>query len=538
MFDRDEIVELSKAAVNGRKQKSSGRDGLVISSHPIISSVARKVLRDGGNAVDAALAASLAQTVVEPHMTTAFGVLSMMHYDASTGATQYVNGSMNAPLAGLPGFSAADVPTGRSVAVPGFWSAWEASRKRYAKLSREVLAAPAIELARNGIPVYPVLYGMMFEDAAKIGKTEEGRSIYFRDNVLIGPNDWLVNHKLADTLERMASDGVDYFYRSAFTERVVETVRSAGGVLTMEDFDRYETRFVDPAWGTYRDYKVAGSPPPDTGGTHIIEILNLIEHLPLKEWGMPTDSADSMYWLSRFCLEVFAEGAAQGDPASWHLPMETILSKDYAAMRFELMKMRDPKNIDPARKAYAGSNHLTVIDREGNIATVLHSVMSNAWSNGLIVDGMNLWAGGVHFFRNMPKPGDRGTCYVAPHIIFDANDKPVLAAGSPSVGLIQNCITNALNILDFGMDIETSVHQPRIGGPTFTTDILSPDAFFLEADCGTPEIHDEVKKRGLSIELVNPWYYHSGSYEGIHIDADGLASACADPRRTGQAMAV
>lgn len=538
MFDRDEIAQLTASAVAGRKQKASGRNGVVVSSHPIVSRVAVNVLNDGGNAVDAVLAASLAQTVVEPHMTTAFGVLSMMHYDAASGATQYVNGSMNAPLAGLPGFSAADVATGRSVAVPGFWSAWEASRERYAKKSRKVLAAPAIELARSGFPIYPILYGMMFEQAPKIGLTDAGRSIYFRDNVLRGPGELLVNHELADTLERMAADGFDYFYRSTFTEKVVETVRRAGGVLTMEDFDRYETRWMDPAWGRYRDYKIAGSPPPDTGGTHIIEILNLVERIPLRQWGMPTESADSMYWLARFCLEVFAEGAAQGDPNSWPLPMETILSKDYAAMRFELMKMRDPRGVDPARTQYPGSNHLTVVDRDGNIATVLHSVMSHAWSNGLIVDGMNLWAGGVHFFRNMPKPGDRGTCYVAPHIIFDANDKPVLAAGSPSVGLIQNCVTNALNILEFGMDIETSVHRPRIGGPTFGADSLSRNAFSLEVNCGTPAIQDEVRKRGLEIDLVNPWNYHSGSYEGVHIAEDGLASACADPRRSGVAIAA
>ena len=114
----------------------------------------------------------------------------------------------------------------------------------------------------------------------------------------------------------------------------------------------------------------------------------------------------------------------------------------------------------------------------------------------------------------------------------------MLAAGSPSVGLIPNCVTNALNILDFGMDIETSVHQPRIGGPTYGPDSLSPDAFSLEVDCGTPEIHAGVRERGLKMELVNPWNYHNGSYEGVHIAADGLASACADPRRTGAAVAV
>src|SRR3546814_16508380 len=99
--------------------------------------------------------ASLAQTVVEPHMTTAFGMLSMMHYDAATGATEYLNGSMNAPLAGLGGITGADLTTGRGVAVPGFWAAWAAARQRHATKSREELAAPATELARTGIPIYP-----------------------------------------------------------------------------------------------------------------------------------------------------------------------------------------------------------------------------------------------------------------------------------------------------------------------------------------------------------------------------------------------
>ena len=536
MFSKDEIAQLSASAKFGRKNKAEGREGIAVSSHPIVSRVATNMLREGGNAVDAILAAALAQTVVEPHMTTAFGMLSMMHYDASAGGTSYVSGTMRAPLAGLPGFSPSDLSGGRGVAVPGFWAAWEAARERFASKSREALAAPAIELARTGIPIYPFLYGMMFEQAGKIGLSDQGREVYFHDNALRGPGETIINNRLAETLEKMATDGADYFYRSAFTEKVVDTVRRAGGVLTMEDFDRYEACWMEPAWGSYRDYKVAGSPPPDNGGTHIIEILNLIEQIPIRKWGMPTESADSLYWLSRFCLEAYLDGSVQGDPDSWPVPLETILSKDYAALRFELMKMRDPRALEPARVSYPGSNHLTVVDRAGNVATMLHSVMSLPWMNGLIVDGMSLWAGAAHFFRTMPKPGDRGTCYIAPHIIFDASGKPVLAAGSPSVALIQTCITNTLNILDFGMDVETSVHQPRIGGPVYGG--MVPNAVSIEQDCGTPAMHEAARKRGLSFELTGPWSFHAGSYEGVHIGTDGVASACADPRRAGAAEAV
>ena len=149
----DLIDQLTAEATFGPKKKASSKNGMVVSSHPVVSRVGTDMLRAGGNAVDAALAASVAQTVVEPHMCTIFGVLSMMYYDASTGKTSYLNGSMNAPLAGLPGYGAHDLAGGRAVSVPGFWAAYEDARETYASKSSAELIAPAIELARTGFPV-------------------------------------------------------------------------------------------------------------------------------------------------------------------------------------------------------------------------------------------------------------------------------------------------------------------------------------------------------------------------------------------------
>lgn len=533
----EQINELSRKAQFGRKQKASGRDGVIVSSHPIVSRVGADILRSGGNAVDAILAAAIAQTVVEPHMCTIFGVLGLMYYDAKSGKTTYLNGSMNAPLAGLPGFSAADIANGRGVAIPGFWAAYEAARERFGSKSSSELIAPAVQLAREGFPIHPFLYGIMMEQALTIGLTPEGREIYMPEGALLSPGEMLRQPKLAETLETLAVKGADYFYRSSFTDKVIDAVNEAKGVLTREDFERYEVRWSDPAWSTYRSYKLAVSPPPDNGATHVAEILNLVERIPLKDWGMPNDSADTLYWLTRFCAEVQSEGSRHRDPKSWHVPLDLILSKDYARTRFELMKMSAPPE-SLAKTPYPGSNHLTVIDREGNIATVLHSVMSMPWSNGLIVDGVNIWAGGVHFFRQMPKPGDRATCYVTPHMFFDANGKPVLAAGSPSYNTVANCVQNAINILDFGIDIETSVHRPRFGGLSLAAMSGGPVSYMCEIDCGTTAMHDDLAKRGLGMTYTSPWNFHYGSYEGIHIKADGLAEACADPRRTGAAEAV
>ena len=153
--------------------------------------------------------------------------------------------------------------------------------------------------------------------------------------------------------------------------------------------------------------------------------------------------------------------------------------------------------------------------------------------------GVNIWAGGVHFMRQMPRPGDRGTVYVAPHLVFHPDGKPLLAGGSPSVGLIPACITNILNIVEFGLDIEASVHQPRVGGPSLAAMLMPGNlSTTVEVDCGDEAIRREVQARGLTLEPQSPWNFMLGSYEGIHLKPDGEAEACADPRRAGAAEAA
>jgi gamma-glutamyltranspeptidase/glutathione hydrolase len=200
------------------------------------------------------------------------------------------------------------------------------------------------------------------------------------------------------------------------------------------------------------------------------------------------------------------------------------------------MKMSEPKPVGKA--PYPGSNHVTVVDKDGNVASILHSVMSLPWTHGLFVDGVSLWAGAVHFLGNLPKAGGRGSCYVAPTIIFKEG-RPLLTAGSPSQGLIQNIVQNTVNILDFGVDIETSVHLPRFGGPTvtaFLSGALNNPTYSCEADIDE-SLRKEVTDRGIHFDVVNPWNFHSGSYEGVHL-IDGVGHACADPRRAGAAEAV
>jgi gamma-glutamyltranspeptidase / glutathione hydrolase len=522
-------VSLAQHAVFGRKEPASSDGGMVVCSHPIATRAAVDVLREGGNACDAALCAAITQTVVEPHMTTITGMLSLLHHDAASGVSSYLNGNVNAPIEPLGTYRTADALGPRGVATPGFWAAFEAAHERLGSMSRERLMAPAIELARDGFPIHPYLYGEgMYPYMAAIGRSQEAREMYMPDGALLSPGDTLHQSRAADTLERLCAEGSSFFYRGDFAADVVGVVREAGGVITREDFEAYEAVWDEPVRGAYRDADVVGSPPPDTGGAHLIEILNLVELLDLDGRGPARTSAEGLYWLARVCEEVRLDGAR------WNadVPIERLLSKEHAAQRLELMRATQPQRSLIWPPSFSspppGSNHVTVVDGAGNVVTMLHSCLSDAFGNGLWSGGIHVCSAGGHFLRTMPAPGRRASVFVAPNIVF-RDGRPFLASGSPSGALLQCIVQNVINIVDEQQDIGTSVHRPRFGNSRGA-------GVMMEIDLGE-ELIEGVVARGLPVETVPPSYHPLGAFEGIVIDGTRL-HACADPRRTGAAEGV
>ncbi len=504
---------------------------MVICAQPLATRAGADILRSGGNAADAALCASVTQCVVEPHMTGITGVLSMLYYDAGTGTTHYVNGGMNAPVAPLEGWSAAALGTGLGAAVPGFWAGYEASRERHGSKSPKDLCAAAIAYARDGFEIHPFLWGEMFTQSATLGLTDQGREIFFPDGGLANPGEMLYQKRAADTLERLVEEGNEYFYRGDFARQYCDVVQAAGGVITPEDFELYDVRFDEPATGSYRGYDLVASPPPDNGGTHIIEILQMVELLDLQKLGPATESAETLWQMARICDQVFEDGHKQPDPASHPLPLDLITSKQYAKMRFDLLQMGKP--MESPSMPPPGSCHVTAVDAAGNVATILHSCMSLPWSNGLFAAGVTIVASGAHFFRIMPQPGQRASVYVAPNMVLK-NGRPVLASGSPSVSLLQNIVQNTTNLIDFGIPIHESVNRPRFGNAYGAAG--SYPAVEVDLD---KNVRDAVMARGLPVRPVNRWNWGMGSFEGIWIDPDtGRRSACGDPRRCAMAEAV
>ncbi len=529
----EERKRLVSRAVFGSKDPVSGNGGMVICSHPLATRAGADMLRAGGNAADAVLACAVTQTVVEPHMCGITGVFSMLYFDARTGQTSYVNGGMNAPLAPLTGWGPKALETGLGAGVPGFWAGFEASLAKHGSKPKKDLCAAAIAYARDGVEVHPFMWAEIYAQQNLFNRPNEGREIFFPNNRMIQPGEMLLQKRAADTLERLVADGNTYFYQGDFAKHYSDVVRAAGGVITPEDFARYEVRYDEPARGTYRGYDLVASPMPDHGGQHVIEILNMLELFDIKKHGPVNESPETLWQMIRICAQVYADGGKHRDPKYHAFPAKQILSKEYAKMRFDLLQMDAPVAKSEAAPP-AGSCHVTAVDAAGNVATVLHSCMSLPWSNGLFVDGVTIVASGAHFGRVMPSPGERATVYVAPNMVMK-NGKPLIASGSPSGSLLQNIVQNYTNILDFGVPIAESVNRPRFGNAYTPAGGM---VLAVEADFRA-DVRDAVRKRGLALDTVNSQNFGMGSFEGIYIDpATGRRSARPDTRRCSAAEAV
>lgn len=533
---RSEQIQAPAAAARfGDKHEVTAAQGMVVTSHPLATRAALDVLRDGGNACDAALAAAMMQLVVEPHMTAITGGLSLLYRDHASGQAGYLNGNINAPLAPLPGYSGADIHGGRGVPVPGWWPAFAAAQARWGRSTVARLMDPAIQVAKEGFEVNPYLYGILYGAQEKLGIHAQAREVFWPDGPLIAPGETLRQARVARTLERLRDEGMAY-YLGDFARAFCAENRRGGGVITEADFHAYQPLFQRPVTGSYRGFGVIGSPAPDDGGVQLIEALNLLELIDLHKLGPASASFETLQHLIRVHNEVYYAPPRQGDLDSAPREMEILLSKEYAARRFELMANQEPRRTGVMPTP--GTIHISVVDADRNVASLTHSHMASAWVNGLFAEGFQLSGGGSFFQRILPQPGSRATVYLAPNIIT-RDGEPVIVSGSPSVSLVACVIQNLVNLMDFGMSVAESVHQPRFGTRPHSPERGWEPGTTLEAgfdDHIQRRFLDWTAERRLWSKLVHPWCTLTGNFEGIALDpARGQLSSCADPRRVGAA---
>jgi gamma-glutamyltranspeptidase/glutathione hydrolase len=435
------------------------------------------------------------------------------------------------------------------IGVPGTVAGLAMAHARYGsgKFRLADLIAPAIELARAGLPVDDDLAESLPGSARRLGRWPSAAKIFLKaDGRALGPGDRLVQSDLADTLEAIAQRGPRAFYEGAIADRLVAAVRGAGGILTGDDLRNYRPLERAPVRGRYRGYDIVSMPPSSSGGVVLIEMLNILEGYRAGE--LASDGPQRAHLLVEAMQRAYADRAAYlGDPATITAPLARLMSKPYAR---RLRAGIDPAHATPARAirpdgagAHEGDNttHFSVVDRLGNAVSNTYT-LNFSYGVGLVAEGTGVLLnnelddfaakpGAPNAYgltggdANAPGPGKRPLSSMTPTIVLK-DGKPFLVTGSPGGSRIITAVLQVIsNVIDLKLPIADAVAAPRIH------DQWSPDEVVVERGL-KPDLVQALEGFGHKVTEDVP----RTSANSILVTPQGLIGA-ADPRSRGAAAA-
>ena len=531
----------------------------VIALHGAVSSqeyhatqVGVEILKRGGNAVDAAVAVGFALAVTLPAAGNLGGGGFMMVHLAKTHETIAIDYRETAPKAATRDMFLNDKgepdprksrDSGLGIGVPGSVAGLAEAEARYGsgKFTLAELIAPAIRLAREGIPVDAGLADSL-GTTTRLAQFPSSRAIFYQGDKPIPRDGRLVQSDLAATLEAIAKDGPAAFYQGPIADKLVAAVQGFGGVMTTEDLAAYRVVQRQPVTGSYRGYQIASMPPPSSGGVHLIEILNILEGYDLAKLG--AGSAAQIHLLAEAMKPAYADRAKYlGDPDRISVPVKGLTSKAYAA---ELRAKIDPVRARRADEVAAGdplphesdqTTHYSVVDSEGNAVANTYTI-NFLYGVGLVAEGTGVLlnnemddfaakTGALNAFglvggeANSVAPGARPLSSMTPTFLFK-DGKLALVTGSPGGSrIITTTLQAIVNVVDNGMNIAEAITAPRIH------DQWKPDTLLTETGL-SPDTIRLLEQMGHKVTVGTT----SGSANSILVTPDGLQAA-ADPRQRG-----
>jgi gamma-glutamyltranspeptidase/glutathione hydrolase len=461
---------------------AEGRNGIVVGltgRRAVHAGI--EILKQGGSAADAAMTTAMAQVVEAAGSYISFaGVLSMTYLDTATGKVRFLNACFNTPLdekdplsiPKLDPFASGASPSGRSVLVPGFMAGVEAGHDRFGRLPLDRIVEPAIRMAEEGFEVDASLAGLIQFRKDVLSRLPETRRIFTKpDNKFYERGDRFRQPELAATLRAFATQGAAYFYTGDWSRRFVAAMRNDGGVLTGRDLQAYKVLWEEPLETSYGDARLHAPGPSSGGGVDIIEALNLVELAGLKKRGLPTQSAESLFWLmqiSRNQIFSFSHNLVTNRFPDRDFSPKSRVTKQSAQWIWDRMLAGAwPFSIKPKRapdKPVQHSSGVVVVDRWGNVAAVTHSIYTAVWGRtGIFVGGVSI-PDSASFQQEAIKeagPDKRLADSMCP-LIVTRRGKPVLASTVIGGGLHQRNLFALTYILEFGMDAQAAAHAPAI----------------------------------------------------------------------------
>jgi gamma-glutamyltranspeptidase / glutathione hydrolase len=549
--------------------------GIVVSSHELASQAGVEMMRAGGNAVDAAVATGFALAVVHPAAGN-LGGGGFMLIRMADGKTYFLDYREKAPAAATRDMyldaqgnvieDASEIGY-KAIGVPGSVAGMVYAEQKYGKLTLKQAMAPAIKLAREG-------YALTWREARDLhdkhlSEFPESRRIFQRDGNYYQPGEIFRQPELARTLERIAARPDD-FYHGALARELAAAMRKGGGLITADDLAHYEVKEREPVRGTYRGDEIISAPPPSSGGTVLIESLNILEGYNLAKLG--DRSAQSIHFTTEAFRRAFFDRAEfLGDPDFSKIPVAQLIDKKYAAAwRDSIEANQASASKDLKRPAifseleqYAASHprplanhesqhttHYSVVDAEGNAvavtttindwfgsrvtATGLGFLMNDEMDDFLAKPGVPNSDGLIQGEANAIGPGKRPLSSMTPTIVV-RDGKTVLVLGSPGSSKIITTVANVLmGVIDYGMNIQEAVNAPRFHNQ-WLPDVLNVEKWF------SPDTVQMLQKMGYNVRFglgeeaeVSPYWSEA---ECIAIDSKtGERLGASDGRGEGKAV--
>jgi gamma-glutamyltranspeptidase/glutathione hydrolase len=521
----------------------AGSKGMVVTAQHLASDVGAEILRQGGNAVDAAVAVGYALAVVYPEAGN-IGGGGFMTLRLADGRKVFLDFREKAPLAAtaslfqdasghvVPGLS---TDSWLAMGVPGTVMGLETARVKYGTLPRATLMAPAIKLAREGFVLEQGDMPILLLLSPELARDPAAARIFLPEGRPLAQGDRLIETDLANTLQHISDNGADAFYRGPIAAEIVRANRAGGGVFTLEDFARYKVRELKPIECDYRGYHIISAPPPSSGGVSLCEALNILQGYDLAAMGF--HSAAEVHVLVEALRRVYVDrNTTLGDPDFVQNPIAHLLDPAYAAALRQGMaqeRATPSSSLGPAMPAHEGSNttQYDVLDAAGNAVSVTYTlngwfgagrvagatgvVMNNEMDDFTSKPGVPNMFGLMQGAANAIAPGKTPLSSMTPTIVTQG-DHVALIIGSPGGSRIITITLEAiLNMVDHGMDVQEAIDAPRLHEQWL------PDTVFLEPFALSPDTQRILEAEGYSFTEGRHW----GVAEGIVTGAPTLTQA-------------
>ena len=531
-------------------RNATGEKVVVSSGKYEASKAGLEIIEAGGNAVDAAVATGFALCVVEPNATGIAGG-GVMLIRNEKGELSYIDFRETAPAAANKYMWNLDSKGkviggenkdgGKSVAIPGQVAGLIYAFEKYGSgnVSLEEVMTPAINLAQNGFYVTPTLLKDMLSVEEMMEKYPKLKSLILNEEgSFYEVGDLYKNEDLANTLKIIAKEGKDGFYTGKIAQSIVESAQNYGGIITLDDLSNYEVEELEPIQGTYRGKTIISSPLPSSGGTHVIESLNILENFNISNYDLY--SSERLHLFSEIFKMVYKDRAKyMGDPKYVDVPEHGLISKAYAkslADKIDMNLSKEYNDEDPWIYEHEDTTHYSVADKDGNMVAVTQTI-NWTFGSGVVVDdyGFVLNNEISDFSTDVDSPncvegGKKPLSSMSPTIVLNEDNSPLMVLGSPGGARIIPTVTQVIsNVIDYNMNIQDAIDAYRMYDNTKNKIIYEGGL--------TNNTLIKLTSMGHEVEKYEEGYNkHFGGVQGIEYKDNKIIGG-ADSRRDGKALA-